>query len=73
MEKLRSQIKQGNHIIGVATGSGMTAKYAQNAGADFLLMLNSGRFRQMGRGALWQVFYLFATVTIWLWNLHQKK
>lgn len=52
IEKLRLQIKQGNHIIGVATGSGMTAKYAQNAGADFLLMLNSGRFRQMGRGSL---------------------
>ena len=52
IEKLDSQIKQGNHIIGVATGSGMTAKYAQSAGADFLLMLNSGKFRQMGRGSL---------------------
>lgn len=52
LEKLRLQIKKGNHIIGIATGSGMTVKHSQNAGADFLLMLNSGRFRQMGRGSL---------------------
>lgn len=52
LQKLRIQIKKGNHIIGVATGSGMTAKYAQSSGADFLLMLNSGKFRQMGRGSL---------------------
>lgn len=30
----------------------MTAKYAKKGGADFLLMLNSGRFRQMGRSSL---------------------
>ncbi|WP_434796290.1 phosphoenolpyruvate hydrolase family protein [Terrisporobacter vanillatitrophus] len=52
LEKLMLQIKKGNHIIGVATGSGMTAKYSQNAGADFLLTLSSARFRQMGRGSL---------------------
>lgn len=52
LENLKSQIKMGNHIIGVATGSGMTAKYAKQGGADFLLMLNSGKFRQMGRSSL---------------------
>lgn len=52
LEDLRSQIKMHNHIIGVATSSGMTAKYAKQGGADFLLMLNSGRFRQMGRSSL---------------------
>lgn len=52
LNKLQLQIEKGNKIIGVATGSGMTAKYAQNAGADILLILNSGRFRQMGRGSL---------------------
>lgn len=52
LENLKSQIKKGNHIIGVATGTGMTAKYAKKGGADFLLMLNSGRFRQMGRSSL---------------------
>lgn len=52
LEKLKKEIHKGNHIIGVATGSGMTAKYSQGAGADFLLMLSSGRFRHMGRGSL---------------------
>lgn len=52
LERLRGEIKKGNHIIGVATGSGMTSKHSQQAGADLLLILNSGRFRQMGRGSL---------------------
>lgn len=52
LEKLRREINKGNHIIGVATGSGMTAKYSQGAGADLLLLLSSGRFRHMGRGSL---------------------
>ncbi|MBU3093294.1 phosphoenolpyruvate hydrolase family protein [Clostridium sp. CM028] len=52
LENLKLQIKMGNHIIGVAAGAGITATYAKQGGADFLLMLNSGRFRQMGRGSL---------------------
>lgn len=52
LRMIELQVKKGNKIIGVSAGSGMTAKYAQNAGADFLLILNSGRFRQMGRGSL---------------------
>lgn len=52
LQNLKAQIKKGNHIVGVATGTGMTAKYAKKGGADFLLMLNSGRFRQMGRSSL---------------------
>lgn len=58
LKKIREEIKKGNHIIGVSTGSGMTAKYCQDAGADFLLILNSGRFRQMGRGS-WAGFLPF--------------
>lgn len=52
LEGIKSQIKKGNHIIGVATGTGMTAKYAQKGGADFILVLSSGRFRIMGRSSL---------------------
>ncbi|WP_407267962.1 phosphoenolpyruvate hydrolase family protein [Radiobacillus sp. PE A8.2] len=42
---------QGN-LIGVAAGSGMTGKYAERGGADFILALSSGRFRQMGVSSL---------------------
>jgi len=50
--KLKSQIRITGHIIGVAVGAGTTAKYAVNGGADMLLALNSGRFRQMGQSSL---------------------
>lgn len=52
LERLQSQLCEGNHIIGVSTGTGITAKYAAQSGADFILMLNSGKFRQMGRSSL---------------------
>ena len=49
---LKRQMKINKHIIGVATGSGLTAKYAEKGGADFILALSSGRFRQMGVSSL---------------------
>ncbi|NQX44318.1 phosphoenolpyruvate hydrolase family protein [Paenibacillus tritici] len=52
LERLQSQLREGNHIIGVSTGTGITAKVAAQSGADFILMLNSGKFRQMGRSSL---------------------
>ncbi|NBJ70409.1 MULTISPECIES: phosphoenolpyruvate hydrolase family protein [Clostridia] len=52
LETLNQQIKTNKHIIGVAAGSGLTAKYAEQGGADFILALSSGRFRQMGVSSL---------------------
>lgn len=52
LDRLRSQIKQQEHVIGVATGAGISAKYAAKGGADLILALNSGRFRQMGLGSI---------------------
>ncbi|SDF58090.1 phosphoenolpyruvate hydrolase family protein [Sporomusa acidovorans] len=52
LKKLKNQIRITGHIIGVAVGAGITAKYALKAGADLLLALNSGRFRQMGQSSL---------------------
>lgn len=52
LETLYREIDMGNHIIAVASGTGLTAKYAIKGGADFLLALNSGIFRGMGRGSL---------------------
>lgn len=49
---LKSQIRITGHVIGVAVGAGITAKYAARGGADLLLALNSGRFRQMGQSSL---------------------
>lgn len=49
---LNKQINKNQYILGVAAGSGMTARYAEQGGADFILALNSGRFRLMGVSSL---------------------
>ncbi len=52
INKLKMQIKLNGHIMGVAAGAGISAKYAVKGGADLILALNSGRFRQMGLSSL---------------------
>lgn len=52
INQLKKQIKTNHHIIGVAAGSGLTAKYAEEGGADFILALSSGYFRQRGVSSL---------------------
>ncbi|MBS5787685.1 MAG: phosphoenolpyruvate hydrolase family protein [Clostridioides difficile] len=49
---LRSQVKINGNIIGVSLGAGIIAKYAAKGGADLILALNSGKFRQMGVSSL---------------------
>ncbi len=39
-------------VVGVVTGSGQVAQSAVEAGADFLLVLNSGLYRNQGAGSL---------------------
>ena len=52
IKRLNAQIQVNGHIIGVAAGSGMTTKYSVLGGADFILALSAGRFRQTGRASL---------------------
>lgn len=51
LQKLRMQIRISGHCIGVAAGSGMTARCAVRGGADFILALSAGHFRQIGLGS----------------------
>lgn len=51
-KKLMAQIHINGHIIAVASGSGMSAKYCTRGGADLILALSAGRFRQTGRASL---------------------
>lgn len=51
-KKIRRELIAGNRLLGVATGSGMSASQVQKGGADFILALNSGRFRVRGRSSL---------------------
>ena len=52
IKRLNAQIQVNGHIIGVAAGSGMTTKYSVLGGADLILALSAGRFRQTGRASL---------------------
>lgn len=52
VKRLNAQIRVNGHVIGVAAGSGMTTKYSVLGGADLILALSAGRFRQTGRASL---------------------
>lgn len=52
LDRLHRGIQAQERLIGVAAGAGISAKYAVKGGADLILALNSGRFRQMGLGSL---------------------
>ena len=50
--KLRSAAQRGELILGAGAGTGLSAKCAEDGGADFIVIYNSGRFRMAGRGSL---------------------
>jgi predicted TIM-barrel enzyme len=39
-------------ILGAGAGTGISAKCAEAAGADLIIIYNSGRYRMAGRGSL---------------------
>lgn len=52
MAKFREQVKNGQTLLGVGAGTGITAKFSEAGGADMLIVYNSGRYRMAGRGSL---------------------
>ncbi|UQS82105.1 phosphoenolpyruvate hydrolase family protein [Bombilactobacillus folatiphilus] len=44
--------KNGEMLVGVGAGTGITAKSSEAGGADMLIIYNSGRYRMAGRGSL---------------------
>jgi predicted TIM-barrel enzyme len=52
LARLREQVSSGRPIIGAGAGTGLSAKCAQDGGADLIIIYNSGRFRMAGRGSL---------------------
>jgi predicted TIM-barrel enzyme len=51
-ERLRVTLATGELIIGAGAGTGLSAKCAQDGGADLIIIYNSGRYRMAGRGSL---------------------
>lgn len=52
LQRLRSQVAQNRPIVGAGAGTGISAKFAEEGGADFLIIYNSGRYRMAGHGSL---------------------
>src|SRR5215471_13426899 len=52
LELLHQTAQQGRPIIGVGAGTGLSAKCAEQGGADLIIIYNSGRYRMAGRGSL---------------------
>src|ERR1700723_3334467 len=52
LERWRANNAQGIPILGAGAGTGIPAKCAEAAGADLIIIYNSGRFRMAGRGSL---------------------
>jgi Predicted TIM-barrel enzyme, possibly a dioxygenase len=72
LKMLRAQININGHIVGVAAGGGMTAKYTVMGGADFILALSAGKVRQMGRSSLGSFLCYFNSNEI-VMNLGTKE
>jgi predicted TIM-barrel enzyme len=50
-ERLDKTLQQQKAIIGAGAGTGISAKFIEKGGADFLIIYNSGRFRMAGHGS----------------------
>lgn len=52
LERFRAEIADRRPIVGAGAGTGLSAKCAEAAGVDLIIIYNSGRYRMAGRGSL---------------------
>ena len=52
MASFAQRTQNGEILVGVGAGTGITAKSSEAGGADMLIIYNSGRYRMAGRGSL---------------------
>ncbi|MGQ2914209.1 phosphoenolpyruvate hydrolase family protein [Microbacterium aurantiacum] len=52
LRALTDKVAQGDPIIGGGAGTGLSAKCAEAAGLDFIVIYNSGRYRMAGRSSM---------------------
>ena len=52
LKRWRESSATGTPIVGAGAGTGISAKCAEAAGADLIIIYNSGRYRMAGRGSL---------------------
>jgi predicted TIM-barrel enzyme len=52
LKRLHQNAASGRPIVGCGAGTGISAKFAEQGGADLIIIYNSGRYRMAGRGSL---------------------
>ena len=52
LHALRTKIADGRPVIGGGAGTGLSAKCAEAAGLDFIVVYNSGRYRMAGHSSM---------------------
>jgi predicted TIM-barrel enzyme len=52
LRSLRQKIAAGKPVVGGGAGTGLSAKCAEEAGLDFIVIYNSGRYRMAGRSSM---------------------
>lgn len=52
LSRIRQQIADKTPVVGAGAGTGLSAKCAEAAGVDLIIIYNSGRYRMAGLGSL---------------------
>lgn len=52
VDSLRAKIADGRPVIGGGAGTGLSAKCSEEAGLDFIVVYNSGKYRMAGRSSM---------------------
>jgi predicted TIM-barrel enzyme len=52
LPRIAERAAAGRAVIGAGAGTGLSAKCAEAAGVDFIVIYNAGRFRMAGRGSM---------------------
>ncbi len=52
LERLHAKLASGRIIVAAGAGTGISAKFEEEGGADFIMVFNSGRYRMHGLGSL---------------------
>lgn len=51
VDRLRATLDRGEPVIAAGAGTGISAKFIEQGGADLIIIYNSGRFRMAGHGS----------------------
>lgn len=52
LQRLQAKLATGHILVAAGAGTGISAKFEEEGGADLLLVFNSGRYRMHGLGSL---------------------